>query len=108
MNLIDKEKEIKAITEVIKKSVPVEKIYLFGSHAYGKPHKDSDLDFYVVVPDNSEHPLEIRRKIRENIRRVNKQIQVDLITTRSSRFADLSILPSMESKIVREGILLYE
>jgi predicted nucleotidyltransferase len=103
----EKEKEIKAITEVIKETVPVEKIYLFGSYAYGEPHKDSDLDFYVVVPDDSDHPIEIRQKIRENIRKVKKQTQVDLITTRSSRFAALSVLPSMERKIVREGVLLY-
>jgi predicted nucleotidyltransferase len=26
-----------------------EKIYLFGSYAYGTPHKDSDYDFFVVL-----------------------------------------------------------
>jgi predicted nucleotidyltransferase len=96
------------IAEVIRETVPVEKIYLFGSYAYGEPHKNSDLDFYVVVPDNSDHPIEIRQKIRDSIRRVIKQTQVDLITTRSSRFADLSVLPSMENRIAREGVLLYE
>jgi predicted nucleotidyltransferase len=28
-------------------------IYLFGSHARGTPHPDSDLDFLVVVPDDA-------------------------------------------------------
>jgi hypothetical protein len=25
-------------------------IYLFGSHAYGQPHQDSDIDLMVVLP----------------------------------------------------------
>jgi hypothetical protein len=27
-----------------------EKVILFGSHAYGKPHQDSDVDLLVVMP----------------------------------------------------------
>ena len=100
--------EIKAITEVIKETVDCEKIYLFGSYAYGDPHKNSDLDFYVVVPDDADRPIVVRQKIRENLGRIQKLSSIDIIATRSSRFADLSVLPSMERKIIREGVLLYE
>ena len=31
-----------------------EKIILFGSYAYGKPHKDSDVDILVVMPAYDE------------------------------------------------------
>jgi predicted nucleotidyltransferase len=31
-----------------------EKIILFGSYAYGKPHKDSDVDMLVVMPAHDE------------------------------------------------------
>ncbi|MCI0683085.1 MAG: nucleotidyltransferase domain-containing protein [Gemmataceae bacterium] len=31
-----------------------EKIILFGSYAYGKPHKDSDVDILVVMPAYNE------------------------------------------------------
>ena len=103
-----KENEIKAITEVIKETVDCEKIYLFGSYAYGEPDKDSDLDFYVVIPDDADRPIAVRQKIRENLGRIQKLSPIDIIATRSSRFADLSVLPSMERKIVREGVLLYE
>ena len=61
------ENEIKAITEVIKETVDCEKIYLFGSFAYGEPHKDSDLDFYVVIPDDADRPIEVKQKIRANL-----------------------------------------
>ena len=38
--------EIDKLKDLIVNAVPVEQIYLFGSYAYGTPHKDSDLDFY--------------------------------------------------------------
>ena len=31
-----------------------EKIILFGSYAYGKPHADSDVDILVVMPAKNE------------------------------------------------------
>src|SRR5436189_6153355 len=31
-----------------------EKIILFGSHAYGTPHEDSDVDLLVVMPARNE------------------------------------------------------
>ena len=31
-----------------------EKIILFGSHAYGKPHADSDVDILVVMPARNQ------------------------------------------------------
>ena len=106
--LHEKENEIKAITEIIRETVDCEKIYLFGSYAYGEPQKDSDLDFYVVIPDDADRPIEIKRKIRANLGSLTRTTPIDIIATRSSRFADLSVLPTMERKIVREGVLLYE
>jgi predicted nucleotidyltransferase len=32
----------------------IKKIYLFGSYAYGKPDKDSDIDICVVVADDTD------------------------------------------------------
>lgn len=41
-----------------------EKIILFGSYAYGKPHKDSDVDILVVMPayDEVNQAVRIRRR----------------------------------------------
>jgi predicted nucleotidyltransferase len=100
--------EIMAITEVIKDTVDCEKIYLFGSYAYGEPHENSDLDFYVVIPDDADRPIEVMHKIRMNLGVLGQTMPIDIIAARSSRFADLSILPSMERQIIREGVLLYE
>ncbi|RJE46633.1 MULTISPECIES: nucleotidyltransferase domain-containing protein [unclassified Dehalobacter] len=101
--------EIMAIAETIMNTVDCEKIYLFGSFAYGEPHKDSDLDFYVVLPDDSNlRPIEAMRKIHRNLGNVKRKMPVDVLAARSSRFAEMSVLPTMERRIAREGVVLYE
>jgi predicted nucleotidyltransferase len=37
-----------------------EKIILFGSHAYGQPHADSDVDVLVVMPARNEIDQAVR------------------------------------------------
>ena len=41
-----------------------ERIILFGSHAYGKPHADSDLDVLVVMPKSRRLGRRASLKIR--------------------------------------------
>ena len=59
-----------------------DKIILFGSYAYGKPHKDSDVDILVVMPahdeinqavrileqTNSSFPLDVIVRTPDNLR----------------------------------------
>ena len=40
--------KIQAIADKIATEYKPEKIILFGSYAWGKPHKDSDLDFFII------------------------------------------------------------
>lgn len=40
----------KYITELKKNGIQISKIFLFGSYAYGKPNKDSDIDLLIVSP----------------------------------------------------------
>ena len=103
-----KESEIKTITEIIKETVECEKIYLFGSYAYGEPNEDSDLDFYVVIPDDACRPIEVMQKIQVNLGRRKMTIPVDVLAGCASRFAQKSELPTMERQIAREGVVLYE
>jgi predicted nucleotidyltransferase len=37
-----------------------EKIILFGSHAYGTPHQDSDVDILVVMPARNQIDQAVR------------------------------------------------
>jgi predicted nucleotidyltransferase len=85
-----------------------EKIYLFGSHAYGMPNKDSDYDFFIVLPDASENPIFAIQKVHRNLSKTRMLVPVDILANYKTRFEERSKFPTMERKIVREGILLYE
>src|ERR1700737_1830611 len=51
-----------------------EKIILFGSYAYGKPHADSDVDILVVMPARNELDQALRID-----RLIDPQFPLDLI-----------------------------
>lgn len=42
--------QLKKFKALVNRTFPIEKMYLFGSRAWGKPHKDSDFDLVVVSP----------------------------------------------------------
>jgi predicted nucleotidyltransferase len=93
------------LTNIITNTVLVEQIYLFGS--YGAPHKDSNLDLYVVLKDNVEmRELDAVVQIFHAIGRV-KTKPVDIIAAKKSRYLRLASGPTMERKIAREGIKIY-
>jgi len=51
------------IKDSVLKNVAAKSIYLFGSYAYGEPNDKSDIDIYIVIPDNSHNISEIYGKI---------------------------------------------
>ena len=51
------------IKESVLKYVQARYIYLFGSYAYGNPTEKSDIDIYVVTPDDVNNFSEIYTKI---------------------------------------------
>lgn len=63
-------KIIKDMAEFIKEKFNPQKIILFGSHAYGKPDKKSDIDFLVIMDTDlpvKEQAFLIRRELRTTI-----------------------------------------
>jgi uncharacterized protein len=101
--------EIMAIKDNILSTVGdgCEKIFLFGSYAYGTPHKNSDYDFYVVLKDGMENPILILQKIYEYMCDTN-YIPVDVLANYKSRFEQRSVQPTIERTITQKGVLLYE
>src|SRR5947208_1528286 len=49
----------KYVARVVEKFRP-EKVILFGSHAYGKPTADSDVDLLVVMPASNQIDQAVR------------------------------------------------
>jgi len=99
--------EILKIKDRIIAAVDVEKLYLFGSYAYGTPHKDSDYDFYMVIPNGSMRPIEAMQQARLAIWDLDVK-PVDLLAGTVDIFARRSVGITIEHKIANEGVLVYE
>ena len=50
------------------KSLDPDKIILFGSYAYGKPNKDSDIDLYIIKDIQEDKSREYKLKARKLLR----------------------------------------
>ena len=99
--------ELDEIISVITDTVPVETIYLFGSYAYGTPHADSDLDFFVVFKDDMQlRILDAIRSIHKAVDPVRKK-PIDFLGTKKDRFLYKKNYATLERKIARDGIKLY-
>jgi predicted nucleotidyltransferase len=101
-------REIIQISDAIKAVVPVERIYLFGSYAYGQPDEDSDYDFFMVLPDEGIKPIEAVRQARFALIPLDRKSPIDILADYSSRFEQRSKLNTLEQRILNEGGLLYE
>ena len=103
----DVQAELDKLKELIINAVPVEQIYLFGSYAYGKPHKYSDLDLYVVLKDGLPmRDLDAGLQIRFAIVR-EASMPVDIIAKNKSDFLGRLDDITLERKVTRDGIRIY-
>ena len=57
--------DLETLKEIILEKVPTDQIWLFGSYAYGTPHKDSDIDIYIVMKDNAKNAIRFTEEIKE-------------------------------------------
>ncbi|MCL2092666.1 MAG: nucleotidyltransferase domain-containing protein [Treponema sp.] len=100
--------ELDKLKDLIIEAVPVEQIYLFGSYAYGNPHKYSDLDLYVVLKDDLPmRDLDAGLQISHAIAR-KKSMPVDIITKKKKDFIlRMNTKFTLEQKVTRDGIRIY-
>jgi predicted nucleotidyltransferase len=94
------------IKESVLQAVPAEAIYLFGSYAYGTPREDSDLDVYVVVPDDTAELGELYADIVGLIGQ-KRIFELDLLLGRSGVFNRRKNGPTLERVIAQKGTILY-
>ena len=97
--------DLELFRENILKIVPAEAIYLYGSYAYGTPNDDSDLDVYVVVPDDIADLGELYADVRLLWRK--KPVPLDLLMGRSSVFNRRKNGPTLERVIAQKGTVLH-
>ena len=101
--------EILDITKAIKEAIPIERIYLFGSHAYGAPGNESDYDFFVVIPDDGGiRPIDAIQKAHRALISLEHTTPVDILADYKSNFDSRKQYNTLEKKIFSEGMVIYE
>ena len=104
-----KNKEIMTVKNIILETVECDKIFLFGSYANGTQQENSDFDFYVVLKNEDLNTIFAEQSIYRNLsKREGRNIPIDILTENKTKFNDLCVLPTIERKIAREGVLLYK
>ena len=98
-------REIKNLCEQIAREFQPEKIILFGSHAYGKPEWDSDVDLLVIMPFTGRHT----KKAIEILNRLNPSAALDLLVRTPQQVAErLAMGDFFIREIVERGKVMYE
>ena len=100
------EKEIELIKEKFVDCLSPVKVYLFGSFADGTAREDSDLDFYLVVKDETNDLADLTARAYKSIRPV-KSRAVDIVIGTESRFESRKNRMTLENEVSSKGVLLY-
>ena len=98
-------KEIKKLCEEIAHWFRPQKIILFGSHAYGEPQWDSDVDLLVIMPfRGSPHRQAVT--IRN---RIEAEVALDLLVRTPEQVSRrLEMGDSFMREILERGKVVYE
>lgn len=86
----------------LKKTNP-QKIVLFGSYAYGKPSKDSDVDLLVVIDTNKS----FHERIQQLRPLLPKNRAIDLIVLTPQEYQKAKGINPLVSEIDSKGKVLY-
>lgn len=97
---------LQEVTGRIIDAVHPEKIVLFGSHVWGRPTEDSDVDLMVIV-DRSEQPgYRLARNIYRSLRGLRLPVEV-VVRTREEVERGLAVKTSLERRVMEEGRVLH-
>ena len=97
-------KELEKYITYISAMSGVLQIYLFGSHAYGEPSNNSDVDLMIVVEDNLD-PFKTAYYIKRSL--VDSDLELDIVVNRKKAFDKASTEQSFQKTIKDNGVLLY-
>ena len=97
---------IREITARLVAALAPERVLLFGSYAWGSPHAESDLDLYVIVPDQTEPPYRLARRAYHVLHGV--KIPVDIIVrTRTESERNAVVASTLDRDVLNRGVVLY-
>lgn len=82
-----------------------ERIILFGSHAYGKPTRDSDVDIMVIMPLEG-NPIDMSVEMRTRLR---PPFPLDLLVRTPAKISErLAMGDDFVADVLTNGRVIYE
>jgi uncharacterized protein len=96
------------------KAIDPDQVILFGSHAWGDPTSESDIDLYVVtkddfIPVNWQEKNLIYLKVAKALEKIMRSHPTDLIVhTRRMHRRFMELNSSFSREIRLKGLKLYE
>jgi predicted nucleotidyltransferase len=108
MNIEEIKKELLDAFSVLE----LEKVILFGSHAYGQVSQDSDIDLYVVTKDNYipqsyQEKRALVWKVSQVILEIRKKYAIDLLVhTKKMHEKFIELQSSFSKDILEKGKVL--
>jgi uncharacterized protein len=97
--------DIRQLSEQIRREFSPQKIILFGSHSWGTPSEESDVDLLVVTAFEGK-PWRFAVEIRD---RIKPTIPLDLIVRTPEQLQERLLKHDMLlTEIITRGTVLYE
>ena len=90
----------------------LDRIILFGSYAYGTPHKDSDIDLYIVtnddyIPQSYKERRALVWKVSQKILDIRKKYTIDLLVhTKKMNKKFVELQSTFAKEILEKGKVL--
>jgi predicted nucleotidyltransferase len=103
--------EIQHIIEDILQKIVAEyspqKVILFGSHAYGQPDENSDIDL-LIIKETKKRPIERWMEVKRLVRDRNRTVSISpLVYTPRELEERLAIKDFFIQEVLEKGRVLY-
>ena len=92
--------------ERLKAEFQPEQIFLFGSHAWGTPHDDSDVDLMVIVPHSEQKAIRRMQRAHHCLGDLDMSKDV-FVQTRAEFDRCRHLSASIQHQILERGRKLY-
>ncbi len=97
---------LEEVTRRIVDAIHPERIILFGSHAWGYPSEDSDIDLLIILRNSDQPGYRRARDVYRSFRGLKIPIDV-VVRTRDELERGVRVKASLEYKVLDEGRVLY-
>lgn len=105
MERLDDERLQEAVRR-LREGLSPKAVYLYGSHAYGTPHADSDVDLFVVVESLEEPWYEVEARAYGLLAGLKLPAQIRVVTEEEYE-KRRHWVASLEREVDERGVQLY-